>query len=94
MPLGVWLGLVCWFVSFGWFDFVCIEQHFWPDERASKELDIRNAECSPRLHGESLRKRFLMFMLRKAAEALFVRVLREMRPGLAKAKRVVAKAKR
>ena len=41
---------------------------FLPDERTSKELDIWNAKCAPRLHGESSRKRFFTFLLRKAAK--------------------------
>ena len=45
-------------------------------ERASKELDIRNAQCAPRLHGESSRKLFLMFLLRKAAKAHLLHALR------------------
>ena len=39
------------------------------DERSSKELDIRNAKCAPRLQGESSRK-----MLRKAAKAHFAHI--------------------
>ena len=57
---------------------------FCPIKGQTKNWIIRNSKCSPRKHGESWRKHFLMFMLQMAAEALFANGLREIHPGLVK----------